>query len=708
MAEPRSPSSNDFDDTPATTGFGAHWRALTYVLNICRFSLLVLIANAALLHVGQGQDLLLAIGEDHSYVILLGSVLLWSFSTWLWTRTLLEIRFPGACVDQVLLARYRRYLPRALALLCFLTVAVALQSAGPPASRYVWPTLLTGAAFVLLVSWRRPVARWAATMMSREQPEQHWLWAENIEARPLFADWRAALASNLGKLAAAFLAAGIALVVWGLASPISLGMLFNTLFLLMTWAATFLPVGSTVTYAANRTGIPLMTLALLLAVVASLWNDNHAIRPLTTQAATTPRPHINEVLRDWETAHCSDQRCDPFVVVAAAGGGIRAAYWTGTVLGYLQQQNPGFDDHLFAVSGVSGGSIGATVFRRMITDPEAGPCRHKELGCLLDVFATDYLAPLSASLLYRDLPQRLLPWPLLPDRALTFERSWEQSYRRITGQDGLNDSFSAASKTGRAWPTLFLNSTWSNNGRRIVGTTVRVDDMPAFSLQTDLLKTVGYDIRLSSAMHNSARFPYVSPAGSWRAGDEGDPTAGRIVGRLQDGGLFENYGAETALEILNYAERNLDTASGSRFKPVVILITSNPALPKDFAEAKPGRANDLAAGVLTTVHTYLNTRVGRGAEAAGRLRGWAERHGHFVYFRMCDYDKKSKQEEQDVNPPLGWALSDTAQRNIQGYLLEQPAGSVAEDGEPLPAADCTAENRAAARQLLDLLAGNQD
>jgi len=709
MAE--SPSSSHFDDPAIVTGFGAHWRALSYVLNICRFSLLVLLANAVLLHVGQGQDLLLAVGEDHSYIILLGSVLLWSFSTWLWTRMLLEIHFPGACVDRKLLVHYRRYLPRALALLCFLTVAAALYSAGPPASGYVWPTAISGAAFALLLGWRRRAARWAAGMLvsksNAKGPEQHWLWTEPLTTEPLFTDWRQALASNLGKLSALFLVAGVALVIWGLVSPIALGTLFNTLVLLMTWAATFLPVGSTVTYVANKTGLPLMTLLLVVAAVSSLWNDNHAIRPLATQAATASRPHINDVLRDWKTEHCSDQRCDPFVVVATAGGGIRAAYWTGTVLGYLQQQNSSFGDHVFAISGVSGGSIGATIYRGIITGADDGPCKHALLNCVLDVVSADYLAPLSASLLYRDLPQHLLPWPLLPDRAQTFEQSWESNYRNITGQDVLNTSFSAPSENGRAWPILFLNSTWSNNGRRIVGATVRVDDVPAFTLQTDLLKTVGYDIRLSTAMHNSARFPYVSPAGSWHAGGEGNPTAGKIVGRLQDGGLFENYGAETALEILNYAQRQVDAgpAPGSRFKPLVILITSNPTLPRDFAAAAPGRANNLGSGLLTTVHTYLNTRVGRGAEAAGRLRAWAQQHGDFVYFRMCETDNQDKQAGKDINPPLGWALSKNAQRDIQGYLLEHPVDGDG-NGDALPAASCTAENQAAAKQLLNLLANS--
>ena len=36
---------------------------------------------------------------------------------------------------------------------------------------------------------------------------------------------------------------------------------------------------------------------------------------------------------------------------------MRAALWTGTVLGRLQDAYPAFKEHLFAVSGVSGGAL---------------------------------------------------------------------------------------------------------------------------------------------------------------------------------------------------------------------------------------------------------------------------------------------------------------------------------------------------------------
>jgi hypothetical protein len=182
----------------------------------------------------------------------------------------------------------------------------------------------------------------------------------------------------------------------------------------------------------------------------------------------------------------------------------------------------------------------------------------------------------------------------------------------------------------------------------------------------------------------------VSPPGSWHEGKGDDKAAGPILGRLQDGGLFENYGAETALEILALAEQRL---AGKSYTPVVILISSDPALPADFAKSRRGRGGNFAYEMLTTVRTMANTREGRGAEAAGRLRSWAQKRGRFAYFRMCDPRK------EEAEPPLGWALSEHAQRQIQSYLLER----FASDGKELPPSSCREENRNSARQICDWL-----
>src|ERR1044071_740964 len=113
----------------------------------------------------------------------------------------------------------------------------------------------------------------------------------------------------------------------------------------------------------------------------------------------------------------------PFFVVDAEGGGIRAAYWTVTGLGEIQNRHPSFASHVFSLSGVSGGSLGASVFVALLNESRerAAPFDLKKTG--QDMLGEDFLSPAVAAILYPDLAQRLLPMSVsLFDRATTLEQ----------------------------------------------------------------------------------------------------------------------------------------------------------------------------------------------------------------------------------------------------------------------------------------------
>ncbi len=371
------------------------------------------------------------------------------------------------------------------------------------------------------------------------------------------------------------------------------------------------------------------------------------------------------------------------------------------MLGSLHQTVPDFDDQLFAISGVSGGSMGATFYRAAALGG-TGNCTLGFRDCLLSAIGQDYLTPLSVALLYPDLAQRFLPIAMLPDRAQALERAWAKGFQDVYGRDTLNSSFAALSDTqGRPWPALFLNATWTNSGGRLVASSLRFTPRPGAQAQVpfsplpkDQLDILGHDIRLASAAHNSARFPVVSPPGSWRDAD------GKVAGRLQDGGLFENYGAETAIEILDHAK----AVMGDRFRPLVIMISSDPELSTTLADIEPGPVNNFAAELLATVRTLLKTRVAHGDESAVWLESWARINGApLAYFSMCPPAAGELEgDEIGTDPPLGWALSDRARRTIQGFMLEADRNGRA---FPRPVAECRARNQEALQRTASLLQG---
>jgi hypothetical protein len=704
-------------------------RALSFTVARCRFNLLVLIGGAGLLLTDQGRDLLIAYGEDGKTLRLTAGVFVWAFSIWGWARVLLDIQWaelPG-CVPCYNF--WRTWLPRILGVIAFAAVVFSAWQADQLAIAF-WA--LGGMVVFFVFVWkRRPWARRLATAAAAHNRSSIAAVARLFEAAeiepmssPPHPDLWSALqlpskgADDGDAIALRWLIFLTMVVGWLLLfalatfTPVVLGSHTGAMLLLFVWSATWLPVGSLLSYYADRLGFPLLTGLALLAVVSSFFNDNHEIRHTTQASKVEERPTVSAALAAWAKANAApDGKPVPFVVVATAGGGIRAAYWTGTVLGKLHEEvKPELPRRLFAVSSVSGGSVGAAAYRALVAfdadSPEkfAQACPAEKggmLSCAQRALSEDFLGAVSAALLYPDLVQRFVPYPLFPDRGAALEEAFESAFNKTTGDEKIERSLMALSSP-RPWPALFLNSTWVGNGRRIVASNLRYDDKgPAsdfFKLVNDQLTIIGRDLRLSTAAHNSARFPFVSPPGMWK-----DAKGDKIVGRLQDGGLFENYGAETALEILTYACDALHCVSapgtqgasvaspgpgeGVTVFPVVILISSDPSLPEHFSDSPVNPPIEFSYELRATVRTYERVRGGRGQEAASQLEGWtAGRGGRFFHFRMCDPETKG------VQPPLGWALSVAARQRIASYLLAEK-----------PPPSCVDGNRKNLKELTELL-----
>jgi hypothetical protein len=119
-------------------------------------------------------------------------------------------------------------------------------------------------------------------------------------------------------------------------------------------------------------------------------------------------------------------------------------------LSSAQQLCPNFTHHLFAISSVSGGSVGAAVFSAIMREAEReGEVKLSNAGCnqggessrpnLVEaasaVMSKDFWGPLQASLLFPDFLQRFLPWPIPQfDRAVALEKALEKAWREMPTQ----------------------------------------------------------------------------------------------------------------------------------------------------------------------------------------------------------------------------------------------------------------------------------
>src|SRR5437773_769107 len=193
-------------------------------------------------------------------------------------------------------------------------------------------------------------------------------------------------------------------------------------------ATSWISLGSLWIYFARRWRLPIITMFIVSASICSLWNDNHVIRVVPPRELS--RADVIESFRTWyNLAEKNDGTgtLHPLFIVATEGGGIRAAYWTATVLGGIQDANPNFAPHLFAISGVSGGSLGAAVFDALLAEPN--PASFKFKSKAHDILSQDFLSPTLAAMLYPDFVQRFLPVPIpYFDRGRALEMAWEKAW----------------------------------------------------------------------------------------------------------------------------------------------------------------------------------------------------------------------------------------------------------------------------------------
>jgi hypothetical protein len=154
-------------------------------------------------------------------------------------------------------------------------------------------------------------------------------------------------------------------------------------------------------------------------------------------------------------------------------------------------------------------------------------------------------------------------------RASWFERSFEAAVPKMA--DGL-----AASRGGTAaphLPYLLLNATWVETGERAIASDLLVPDA-VFPAARDQLALAGGDLSLTTAAHNSARFPYTNAIGTLPAqrgaceGRAGAPLTGKdadkvaVCGHLADGGYFDNSGAQSTRDVLHLFQRCLTVQEG--------------------------------------------------------------------------------------------------------------------------------------------------
>jgi len=527
----------------------------------------------------QGKDTVRAVVEfspKHTHPVILVwfcfAVLILALQSWYWSRQLLRVDFdhvpdeytkPGTKLE--------KYAPRWIGGFAFFIAILSIALLFGDDTPKWW--LLIAIGLLLLLA-----AIYATFVIKRRD------WFTSMSKTPQ----RVTAATPFDRLTVRVLRstalAAVALIVWTAWSPLTFANVFPSPPLLMISAALWVGIGSWLVYRADWYRVPIFGLLFVLAVLFSFVNDNHAVRKLA--AIGSPRPAIGAQFNSWYAALTNKYPGNqPVIIVATEGGGVRAAYWTAAVLTELQDRAPSFADHVFAISSVSGGSIGAAMFRGLIDGGCGKPgCR----AAAQDILRYDALAPALARFLGADLAQRFLPFGIpAADRQRALEAGWLAGWKKVRGNERINDGMLTMYGASRPLlPSLFLNGTVVERGNRTIASNCAIGPAEIDDAH-DTFGTLGADMPLISAAGNSARFPYISPAGTLKGSDYD------VAEHVVDGGYFDDSGTTTAAEIISAIRKANPNVSDISL--IVIRFVDVPpriVKPESFANeiASPPRA----------------------------------------------------------------------------------------------------------------------
>jgi hypothetical protein len=438
-------------------------------------------------------------------------------------------------------------------------------------------------------------------------------------------------------------------------------------------------------------------LVISLIVICGFIFEIHPVRlkatELKTQQPYLHRQGFRSYLESWIKWHKpaidSSDRYPVFFTIAD-GGASRSGYWVAVVLGRLHEQTRYADttnrsyflDHLFCLSGASGGSVGNTSFLAAVKVQQTHP-QLKTDSLSTRYLDNDFLSYALARLLGPDIIKPVFGFlPGWRDRAAALEIAMDNPSKRDSNMAKIisGDFATLIPDDSNKLPALCINTTKVNDGGPGVVSTLNIDSSDVkitrkkslgltdttyidtsriFGKRIDALSLVppGYGMRISTAMVLGARFPYMSPGG--KLGDS----------YFVDGGYFDNSGAgvvhEMLLELNRIANDTTDILSKTvrKMQFYVLHLSNTPYSVSDGSRKIHPTLNDLATPLLTLAGSYNSQTSVNDARLINYLKELNKERNSYLIFNL--YRKDTIE-----NISMNWVISEKA-RNAMLQRVKQ-------------------------------------
>jgi len=447
-----------------------------------------------------------------------------------------------------------------------------------------------------------------------------------------------------------------------------------------------LGIGNFITLASVFARFNFHLVFFLLALLIGNFIDPHGAAVVAKENDNihfNKRQNLREYFLGWLNDSCrreqilkidSGDRRYPVYFVLANGGASRSGYWTASILANFEDSTrEKFSQHLFCLSGASGGSVGTATFFSLLNSK-------KELKQQADTTVTtattkflesDFLTFTVAHLLGPDIFRNIIPLNFVSDRACALASAMEKAsgensfmYNRFAQR--FSSLVPQKGQYNYHLPIICINTTRMQDSRPGVISNINItEDAAIFNNRIDVLSLLNEDedLKLSTAVVLGASFPYISPAGRINS-----LTTDAGAHYFVDGGYFDNSGAGVVNEMMIAMNNLLNDKTDTAFNAVrnkiefhVIHISNAEPRKLSFVQINP-IANDLLSPLRTLLGSYGTQTTINDQRLKNFLFGL---YGNDTHYNNIDLYRNNQKIKYSMNWVIPRSLLDSMTSNLK-------------------------------------------
>lgn len=367
------------------------------------------------------------------------------------------------------------------------------------------------------------------------------------------------------------------------------------------------------------------------------------------------------ILENWKS---KQKGSSPKIVFqCVSGGGQRAALWSLVAMQQADSVLSGtLMDHVFMISGASGGMIGAAYYRELF--------RQKIKGRKIELIhpkwskniSKDNLNPIIFSLVVNDVFFKLRTFDYQgfsypKDRGYMFEKSLNENLGSVfeDNVEGYREDEYLAKI-----PMLLLSPTIANDGRKLFISPHGMSFMTSSSAPdlTMISKIKGVDmgtffkdqgadnVPILTALRMSASFPYITPTLSL-------PSTPRI--EIMDAGISDNFGVSDALQFM-YTFR--DWIASNTGGVVLLILRDSPRISETSTKPFPSIIDRFTSPISSVYNNLANMQDINNEKQIQKATSWLDAPIDVVEIAYDSYT------QQETRASLSWHLTSKEKKTI--------------------------------------------